>query len=149
MTYGRSYAPGGRGKRPITAVPASDEETPRMEDRYANTRQSGTVARLIERIVPDPSIGSHLVPGLSPRRPSVPAVQSFRLANANPAGFGPGEGHQHHGPCHWMDARNRYLSRRQISRTVDGRLRVHPRWDGNRCAVLHGAALRKPEGSPA
>src|SRR3974390_2699793 len=73
---------GGRGMRPIRAVPASGEETPRKEDRYANTRQAGTVARFIKRIVPDPSIGSHLLPGLSACRPSVPAVQSFRLANS-------------------------------------------------------------------
>src|SRR5215472_3003154 len=149
MTYLRFYAPEVAASGTIRPVPASGEKTPCMEDRYANTRQAGTVARLMERIVPDPSIGSHLLSGLSAHRPSVPAVHSFRLANPNPPGFGPDEGDQHPGPCHWMGARDRHLSRRQIGRAVDGRLGVHPRWDGNQCAVLQVFALGKPEGGPA
>src|SRR5260370_15300941 len=103
----------GRGIRSILPVPSSGNETPRTEGRYANTRQAGTVARFIERIDPDPSIGSHLLSGLSARRPSVPALPSFRLANPTPAGFSSVGGDQHHGPCHWWDARGRHLSRPQ------------------------------------
>src|SRR5258706_12583676 len=41
---------GGNGIRPLRPVPASGEERPRTEDRYAITGQAGPLARFIERM---------------------------------------------------------------------------------------------------